>query len=210
MIENQEIPYGYCRCGCGGKTTISTNTNPRYGWIRGEPRFYINHHAKRPPMDRFMEKVEKTGSCWIWKGAKGPNGEYGHFAYNGETRRAHVVSYLLFKGEFGSNSEICHACDNKQCVNPDHLFAGTRSDNQKDMGNKGLHPWQRRPELVKRGEDNRSSKLKQSDVLTIVQRHKAGETQESIAKDYPVDREAIGKIVRGERWNWLTRIRQSE
>lgn len=210
MTDEQEIPHGYCHCGCGGLTRISTNTSRKYGSVRGQPRRYINHHYNRPPMDRFMEKVEKTESCWIWKGAKGPDGNYGGFLYEGKSRRVNIVSYLMFKGPYPEGMEICHTCDNKQCVNPDHLFVGTRSDNMKDMGNKGRHPWQLRPELVRKGEDNPGAKLAENDVLLIVSRFKNGESVASIARDYPVNREAISKIVRGQNWNWLTKIKASE
>lgn len=87
-------------------------------------------------MDRFWQKVEKTEGCWNWKGAKHVKG-YGAFRYNNRMGRAHRASYEMFCGPIPDGMLVLHKCDNPSCVNPDHLFLGTNSDNMADKVAKG-------------------------------------------------------------------------
>lgn len=88
-------------------------------------------------MKRFWDKVEKTPTCWIWRGSTYPNG-YGCINFNGRNRSVHRYAYELKNGQTPIGFLICHSCDNKLCVNPDHLFLGTYKDNWQDAVNKGI------------------------------------------------------------------------
>lgn len=103
-----------------------------------QKRFNHRRHSGRRQIsvkDRFLEKVEKTEDCWIFKSAG--EGDYGQFRFQGKTTRAHRASYEIFNGPIVKGSVVMHACDTPACVRPDHLRLGSRSENTKDAISKG-------------------------------------------------------------------------
>jgi hypothetical protein len=87
-------------------------------------------------MERFWNKVIKQeNGCWEWQAALREG--YGAFKLNGKVIGAHVYSYSLTHGEITRGLVICHSCDNRKCVNPEHLWLGTYSDNMQDASVKG-------------------------------------------------------------------------
>jgi hypothetical protein len=94
---------------------------------------------------RFWPKVLKTPTCWLWVAAT----RNGYGVLGGGRRGtplvyAHRLSYQMHSGSgIPSGKEICHTCDVRACVNPDHIYLGTRSDNMRDS-------WQRSPSRLKK------------------------------------------------------------
>lgn len=86
-----------------------------------------------PPEARFWPKVDKSGDCWLWTGARFPDG-YGSFRYNGVVTGAHRVAYELTYGTIPTDGAkvVDHRCRNRQCVRPDHLRLVTRRQNNEN------------------------------------------------------------------------------
>lgn len=114
--------------------------------------------AKKPALERFSAKyrVDSATGCWIWTAGFRTDG-YGQFNYHGThvpkpPTGAHQASWLLYKGHIPDDLWVLHKCDNRACVNPDHLFLGTAADNSHDMASKGRQWLQKNPELAVRGD----------------------------------------------------------
>ena len=90
----------------------------------------------RPADVRFWEKVDKTDDCWLWIGGRRPTG-YGQFWDGTRNVSAHRWSYEALVGPIPEGLVTDHLCRVRNCVNPDHLFLGTRADNVADMLAKG-------------------------------------------------------------------------
>lgn len=84
---------------------------------------------------RFWAKVDKTEGCWLW--IAGSRGQYGSIKISGQVVDAHRVSWQLAYGAIPDGLCVCHKCDVPLCVRPDHLFLGTKLDNNRDMYAKG-------------------------------------------------------------------------
>ncbi len=149
-----------------------------------------------------FEKFVFYGSpcgCHYWTGTdsgKPYPQQYGKFQILKKQFSAHRISYLLYKGEIPCGLCVCHSCDNRLCVNPDHLFLGTIKDNIMDMYSKNR-------QYTRRGSEVNTSKLGASDVLMIRRMAKAGATQTMIAGIYGVRQSSISKIVLNQSWGHI-------
>ena len=88
------------------------------------------------PEDRFMSSFEERNGCWLWDGDLKESG-YGLFCAFGKKWAAHRASWMLFRGPIPDGLHVLHRCDVRNCVNPDHLWLGTHSENMQDMTAKG-------------------------------------------------------------------------
>lgn len=147
-----------------------------------------------PIEERLFRHVQKTESCWLWVGAKGTMG-HGHISLNnGVTRRlllTHRVSWEIHNGEIPDGLCVLHKCDVPNCVNPDHLFLGTKADNSADMISKGRQ---------KKGSQLPQTKLTESQVLEI---RDATGTFAEIAKRYSISEGHVHAIRHRRSWAHL-------
>jgi len=146
--------------------------------------------------DRFWSKVDKRGpdECWEWKAGCVSNG-YGRFRFNGKKQQAHRVAWQLEHGPIPKGMFVCHTCDNRLCVNINHLYLGDHKDNMDDMVAKGRQA---------KGEDIRQSKLTEAEVVAIRTLYATGEyTYRGLAKMFNVNATTISLIVRYKIWTHI-------
>lgn len=145
--------------------------------------------------ERFWPHVNKTETCWLWTAEimNHGHGRIGHWPTRKQRILAHRASWLIHFGPIPEGMFVCHKCDVRACVRPDHLFLGTAKDNLHDAALKGR---------MRRGEKHLSNKLKESDVLRIRFLYPA-RSQQSIADEYGVSQVAISALLRGKSWAWL-------
>ena len=144
------------------------------------------------PIERFESRIKKSENCWEWNGGKSVLG-YGRFWLDGRDQRAHRVSYQFYVGEIPDGLNVCHRCDNPGCVNPDHLFLGTTTDNARDRMNKGRG-------FRPTGERHHMAKLTEEKVKEIRARHSDGARGDDLAKEFCVSEPTISMIVCGHIW----------
>lgn len=126
-------------------------------------------------MERFWEKVDKTGDCWEWTAAKDQKG-YGVFDGNW---KAHRFAWELAVGKIPHQKCVCHRCDNPGCVNPEHLFIGSQAENMADKKAKG-----------------RAMKyLDEFDVAIIKLLFMSGMRQADIAREFDISRQRVHDLV---------------
>ena len=88
--------------------------------------------------ERFWSRVDKRGAdeCWVWRGNTNGRG-YGVITFGGRRIGTHRLSWIFAHGPIPDGLCVMHKCDNRPCVNPNHIILGTLSENTKDMWRKG-------------------------------------------------------------------------
>ncbi len=198
--STQEIPYGYCHCGCGEKTAIARQNETASGLVKGQPLRFVNGHnsrlrARMSVEQSFFSKVKigKENECWIWTAGRTTWG-YGHFGVNGKDYRAHRVAYELHHGPIPNGMFVCHTCDNPPCCNWNHLFLGTNADNVADMMNKNRQH---------RGEKTGGAKLTAVDVLEMRRLHTEGMANRDIERQFNMSSGSVYSIVNRISWKHI-------
>ncbi len=144
-------------------------------------------------IDRFKTKVDKTGDCWIWTASKYGSG-YGTFWDGEKMTGAHRFSYQISKGKIPKGLVVMHSCDNRLCVNPNHLSIGTYSDNLNDMVSKGR---QRKIETYKSGSKHCNSKFNDFEIIEIRNLYKTGRySHRELARKYGVEKTTISYLLK--------------
>lgn len=140
--------------------------------------------------ERFDTKVEKSEGCWEWTGALNGHG-YGQITAYGGPKKAYRISYILHVGEIPPGMCVCHTCDNRSCVNPDHLFLGTTLDNVRDSVAKGRNA---------HGRTSGKTTLVDAQVRFLRQARSTGVSGRSLAGLFGITEQSVCDIYKRRSW----------
>lgn len=165
-----------------------------------------------PLIDRFNQKLptdKDTNGCLLWDGAVNSHG-YGTIRRGPPKQTsvgAHVIAWEFANGPVPDGLCVLHRCDVRRCVNPEHLFLGTKGENNADRDQKGRPPRGERSGRRKHPDSwDRSrwtppnTKLNEENVREIRRRHSAGETLAEIGRAFGVTYMCIGAITKRLTW----------
>jgi hypothetical protein len=140
---------------------------------------------------RFHEKyrVDDESGCWAWTAGTSDAG-YGCFQWGGQSWYAHRVSWLIHCGQIPPDRCVCHECDNPSCVNPEHLWLGTKAQNNADRARKGRNGEQS-------GELGNNAALSWDEVREI---RASSDSQRDLAARFGVAQTLISQIKRHVIW----------
>lgn len=145
-------------------------------------------------LSRFNRYILKTDSCWNWTGTLAKVG-YPVLNVNGTLVYGHRIAYFLKDRNFDQSMCVLHSCDNRKCVNPSHLFLGTRQDNMQDKVSKNRQSF---------GEMNTHT-LTEQDIIEIKQKYATGKyTQRRLGVAYRVNQSEISRVLAGYRWRHMS------
>jgi DNA-binding CsgD family transcriptional regulator len=137
--------------------------------------------------------------CIIWEKCVGDTG-YGKLGINGKSLYAHRYHWEKKNGVIPKGMVVCHSCDNKLCINTDHLFLGTQKDNVHDCISKGRFSFKT---TFPKGEKHKIAKLKNKQVVEIKRLLKIGASLASLGRIYGVDPSTISQIKSGRAWKTI-------
>jgi hypothetical protein len=136
----------------------------------------------------FFANVDIVNGCWLWRGATFGSG-YGRVLWEGRTYRSNRLAYILAVGPIPASLLICHHCDNRLCVNPDHLYLGTFDGNMYDKASRGR---------------NTQRKLTPDTVRAMRADRAAGATFQEISDRYSIGMTQTWRAVVGQSYRDVT------
>jgi hypothetical protein len=148
--------------------------------------------------ERFWSKVDKDGpgGCWEWMASKFRDG-YGQIKIERQNRKTHRVSWELVNGPIPNDLLVLHKCDNRACVNPDHLFLGTHDDNAKDRNKKG-----RQAQIL--GSERYNAKLTERIVKKIRELFDSGEMRQvDLYQKFGMSQAVMSRILNRKVWKHI-------
>lgn len=174
---------------CGGQISRLNRRNRR------EAKYCCPscYHAAKSGVsaESFWARVDRTGVCWLWLGAKSPKG-YGKIKWNGRDDRAHRVAWELSRSPVPEGMWVLHTCDTPACCNPLHLFLGDNLTNNRDKAAKGRQI---------NGERHKLAKLTEADVIAIRSALSSrSASRRGLAATFGVSRSLIDHIAAGRTW----------
>jgi len=137
-------------------------------------------------IERLESKIDRSGNCHEWTER---TNKFGHarITFKGKKILAHRAMWVVENGEIGEQ-QINHSCGNAKCMNTEHMYIGSQEENAQDMAKHG---------------NQHKQKMSVEDVKEVRKRVNDGETQISVAEDFPVGQYQISRIVNGKRWSHI-------
>lgn len=174
----EQVPSGYCGCGCGQKTNLVTHNNTARGAVKGQHfRFVAGHRLPAPLESKYV--VDCATGCWNWNGYRDASG-YGRVNIR-EEHFAHRYVYQCLVGSIPDGMDLDHLCRNPSCVNPAHLEPVPQNIN------------------IRRSRVARLTVALAQEIRQLAA-SPGGLPYKDIAALYGVSHQAIGHVVRGETW----------
>jgi hypothetical protein len=144
---------------------------------------------------KYVEPLMDDRGCWEWGGARNEHG-YGQTAIKHYLQmKAHRLSWMIHHSIIADEVCVLHKCDNPPCVNPDHLFIGTKKDNMQDCSRKGRVRY-----ILRRGESNECAKLTDKKVAEARRLYASGDSLRSVAQRYGVNSKTMSRAIHGLQW----------
>jgi hypothetical protein len=145
--------------------------------------------------------INPSTGCLEWNGEINIQNKYGMLRVDGVQKTVHRLAWIEVYGPIPDGKWVLHKCDNRKCLNVDHLYLGTVVENARDFVERGTHWTKTRPEDVKHGSGHGSAVLNEIKVLAIRNQYAAGSvTMQMLATHYDISLKSICNILQGKSW----------